>query len=83
MQRSEIYNPYFRYLYAKRGYEQGLLAFEAFVLEGKYKLGIFSNGYTELFSIDDKPVENVGLKKELFDQIKQYITVCDLDDIAL
>lgn len=83
LQRSEIYNPDFKYLYTKRGYEQGLLAFEAFVFEGQYKLGVFSNGYTELFSTRDEPVENVALKKELFDQIKQYITVCGLDDINL
>lgn len=35
LQRSEIYNPDFRYLYAKRGYEQGLLAFETFVFDGE------------------------------------------------
>jgi hypothetical protein len=83
LQRSEIYNPDFRYLYAKRGYEQGLLAFEAFILEGKYKLGVFSNGYTELFSTDDKSVENKALKRQLFDQIKEYITVCALNSINL
>lgn len=82
LQRSEIYNPDFKYLYKKRGYEQGLLAFEVFVFEGKYKLGIFSNGWTELVSTeDDELLENEVLKKQLFDQIKEYITVCSLDMI--
>lgn len=83
LQRSEIYNPDFRYLYAKRGYEQGLLAFEAFVFEGKHKLGIFANGQTELYSINDEPMENMVLKKQLLDQIKQYITVCGLETVSL
>lgn len=84
LQRSEIYNPDFKYLYEKRGFKQGLLAFEAFVFEGKYKLGIFANGYTELVSAeDDGQVENITLKKQLFEQIKEYITVCSLDIISL
>lgn len=83
LQRSEIYNPDFKYLYAKRGYEQGLLAFEAFVFEGKYKLGIFSNGQTELFSIIDEQIEDNELKKHLLNEIKEYITVCNLDVVTL
>lgn len=84
IQRSEIYNPDFQFLYEKRGYKQGLLAFEAFVFDGKYKLGIFSNGKTELVSTkDDEPMENEILKKQLFEQIKEYITVCSLELIDL
>lgn len=84
IQRSEIYNPDFQFLYEKRRYKQGLLAFEAFVFDSKYKLGIFSDGKTELVSTeDDEPMENETLKKQLFDQIKEYITVCSLELIDL
>ncbi|MDE7177478.1 MAG: hypothetical protein K2O59_06640 [Lachnospiraceae bacterium] len=84
IQRSEIYNPDFKFLYEKRGYRQGLLAFEVFLFDGKYKLGIFSNGQTELISTeDDESVKNEILKKQMFDQIKEYITVCSLESIDL
>lgn len=83
VQRSEIYNPDFRFLYEKNGYAQGLLAFEAFVFEEGYKLGIFSNGYTELVSVNDELLVDAGKKSELLDRIKQYITVCSANEIVL
>lgn len=83
VQRSEIYNPDFQFIYERYGYAQGLLSFEAFIFEEGYKLGIFSNGYTELSSVDDEQLVDVEKKSELFDRIEQYITVCGTDGIVL
>lgn len=84
VQRSEIYNPDFQYVYKKCGKEQYLLAFEAFIFENGYKLGIYSNGYTELVEIEtDELVENADMKKELYQMIREYITVCKSEDIVL
>lgn len=83
VQRSEIYNPDFHYIYEKRGYAQGLLAFEAFVFEEGYKLGIFSNGCTELVSVNDEQLADEDKKGGLLERIKKDITVCGVDEIVL
>lgn len=83
IQRSEIYNPDFRFLYEKNGFVQGLLAFEAFVFEDGYKLGVYSNGFTELASLRDELITDQERKRELLSKIEKYITVCSLDKIVL
>lgn len=83
IQRSEIYNPDFRFLYGKYGFVQGLLAFEAYIFEEGYKLGIFSNGYTELVSLKDELITDQRKKRELLDKIEKFITVCSLEEIVL
>lgn len=83
IQRSALYNPDFQFIYRKYGQEHGLLAFEAFVFENNYKLVIFSDGITELFSIEDEKKVNGKLKEELFSQIKDFVTVCELENVKL
>lgn len=81
--RSEIYNPDFRYLYKKTGNAHGLLAFEAFVFDGGYKLAVFSDGETRLYMTEtDYEAEDIRIKETLLDRIKDEITVCDLSKIA-
>lgn len=82
--RSELYNPDFRYLYKEIGKEQCLLAFEAFVFETGYKLLIYSNGVTELFrACNDEKCSDDSVIRELFYDIKDYITVCDSERIKV
>lgn len=76
--RSELYNPDFRYLYNSLGKETYLNAFEAFVFENGYKLIIFSNSEIELYNANEiKITGNENLVKELIEQVKNDITVCD------
>lgn len=75
--RSEIYNPDFKYLYRKAGYERGLLAFEAFVFQEGYKLAVYADGTTELYLAEtDQGIDDMSVKERLFDRIKDEITVC-------
>jgi len=78
MGRSGLYNPDFRFLYEMIGKKQYLQAFECFLFDTGYKLIIFENGYTELrFVQDDRLTEDDGKKKELLEEIREEITVCD------
>lgn len=82
--RSELYNPDFQYLYKKIGKEQCLLAFEAFVFETGYKLLIYANGVTELYRVcNDEKCSDDSVIWELFNDIKDYITVCDSERIKV
>ncbi len=82
--RSELYNPDFRYLYKEIGKEQCLLAFESFVFATGYKLLIYANGITELFRIEnDEKCSNNSVLRELFNEIKDDITVCDSERIKV
>lgn len=77
--RSEIYNPDFKYLYHKCGYEQELLAFEVFICSGGSKLAIYSNGVSELFCADNEDVIADSEKKaRLISMVKDNVTVCDV-----
>ena len=76
--RSEIYNPDFKYIYHKCGYDQELLAFEVFVFADGMKLAIYSDGKSELFSAeDDQKIRDDRKKNALLKKVKQKITVCD------
>lgn len=84
VQRSEIYNPDFRFLYKKNGYGHDLLAFEVFIFKDGYKMAIFSDGLTELFnSADDSQIEDLELKKNLFCQIREALTVCEPERVKI
>ena len=74
--RSEIYNPDFRYIYKKADIERGILAFELFVFKEGYKLAVYSDGVAEVYLLEtDVKIINGKLKMELFDRIKNSITV--------
>lgn len=76
--RSEIYNPDFRYLYHKCGFDQELLALEVFIFTDGMKLAIYSNGKSELFLAEnDQEVMDDEKKKALIRRVKSRITVCD------
>lgn len=82
IQRSAIYNPDFQYLYKKCGQEQGLKAFEAFIFEDRRKLAVYENGYIELAE-NDVVIENGQKERELFEVIKDRVTVCKCDAIKM
>lgn len=84
MARSELYNPDFRFLYGMIGKEQYLQAFECFAFEDGYKLVVFGNGYTELYlqqGDGDIAAENARKKAELFQKVRDEVTVCDVSKI--
>ena len=75
--RSEIYNPDFQYLYKKADIERGILAFEVFVLKKDIKLAVYSDGIAEVYLLEtDAKINNEKLKMELYNRIKNSITVC-------
>lgn len=69
-----MYNPDFKFLYRKLGYEEDLLAFEAFIFEDGYKILIFSNGRKRAYKQDVEIVDSNKIE-ELFDIVKDDITV--------
>lgn len=76
--RSELYNPDFQYLYKEIGKSQCLLAFEAFVFANGYKLLVYADGTLELYRTEcDEKCNNDSVIWELFQKIKDDITVCD------
>ncbi len=80
--RSDIYNPDFKYLYKKENHERGLLAFEVFIFQNGYKLAIYSDGTVELyFSGTDTEVYDAKIKKKLWEEVREKITVCDKCDV--
>ena len=74
--RSELYNPDFQYLYREIGKEKCLLAFEVFIFEDGYKLGVYGDGSVELLGLDDMRKYNTENRKNAFlERINPYITV--------
>ena len=74
-QRSEIYNPDYKYIYKKCGYEQGLLAFECFEFEDEYKLVVFENKVINL-AFRNELIEDEEKKKIYLKKVEKLITVC-------
>ena len=76
IQRSQIYNPDFKYLYKRAGYKQGLLAFECFVFKSGYKLVVYSNGVIELYdSKTEKRIDDDNIIRNLKETVLNDITV--------
>ena len=76
IQRSQIYNPDFKYLYKRAGYKQGLLAFECFVFKSGYKLVVYSNGVIELYdSKTEKRIDDDNIIRNLKEIVLNDITV--------
>ncbi len=70
--RSAIYNPDFKFLYAKADKNTELLAFEGFVFKEGWKLLIFSNGLTKLYNVQtDEPLEDDNLKSFLLSKVEK------------
>lgn len=78
--RSAIYNPDFKRLYKKAGFEKGLQAFELFVIDDKYKLAVYEDGSAELYSINDMKLEDKEILVSLYKQVQTSITVCTMED---
>ena len=74
VQRSQIYNPDFKYLYKILGAEQGLLAFELFIFENGYKVVIYSDGKIELY-LDENKINKIEMQQYLYNVVKGYVTV--------
>ena len=75
--RSEIYNEDFKYLYRELRFERGLKAFEVFLFQDGWKLVIYADGVTELYSAtDDTLIEDAQRKKALLLQVSRSISVC-------
>lgn len=74
VQRSQIYNPDFKYLYKILGAEQGLLAFELFIFENGYKIVIYSDGKIELY-LDENKINKIEMQQYLYNVVKDYVTV--------
>lgn len=84
VQRSEIYNPDFRFIYKKNGYEHNLLAFEVFLFRDGYKMAVFADGKVELFVYPNEiKIEDMHLKRHLFYKIREALTVCDIGQVKL
>lgn len=77
VQRSELYNPDFRYLYKKASFEKGLLAYEMFIFASGYKLVIYASGEKELYNINDEKISDDAKTGELYQVIKNEITVVE------
>ncbi|MDE6568602.1 MAG: hypothetical protein K2K70_12850 [Lachnospiraceae bacterium] len=77
IQRSEIYNPDFRFIYGKAGKQQELKAFEAFVFRDGRKLIVYSDGVIRICDHNDKLIQDQSVKDELWGKIKSYVTVTD------
>lgn len=74
--RSAIYNGQFRQLFKLMNCDYNGEAFEGFIFNNGYKLLVFSNGKTELYSTDDdSTIEDREIKDELYQRIRNEITV--------
>lgn len=81
--RSELYNPDFRYLYKEIGKENCLMAFETFVFADGYKLMVYADGTLALYQTEsDERCGDDVVMRELFQNIKAYMTVCDAEKIS-
>lgn len=80
--RSAIYNPDFKYLYGEADKNTELLAFEGFIFKDGWKLLIFSNAQTKLYNAQtDEPAESEEIKNALLFKVKDFISVCDKENI--
>ena len=79
IQRSEIYNPDFCYLYKKNGREKELQAFELFIFRDGVQLMIYADGTIEEIMEDGRSVED---KWDRLKCVEEEITVCSKEDIA-
>lgn len=77
VQRSQIYNPDFCYIYHKYGYDRELQAFEYFIFEDNYRLAVYADGNTELYNGSDL-VNDELCKTKYISCVKKDITVCNL-----
>ena len=68
--RSELYNPDFKYLYNSISKGKYLMAFEAFIIDNRYKFIIFSDGEIELYEL---PSENRIYDEELINDLKKSV----------
>lgn len=75
IQRSEIYNPDFQYLYRKAGKQQELSAFEAFVFEDGRKLVVYADGTIKLCNHNDELLGDHNEEEKLWMKVKDYVTV--------
>lgn len=80
VQRSEIYNPDFCYLYKKNGREKELQAFELFVFRDGVQLMVYADGTVELVS--EGKTNNINTDERL-KCVEEDISVCDILDIIL
>ena len=79
IQRSEIYNPDFCYLYKKNGREKELQAFELFIFRDGVQLMIYADGTIEEIMEDGRSVED---KWDRLKCVEEEMTVCSKEDIA-
>ena len=77
VQRSEIYNPDFCYLYKKNDREKELQAFELFIFRDGTQLMVYADGTFELFAESEIRETDV---KELFKCIGSDLTVCSREN---
>lgn len=75
IQRSEIYNPDFKFLYGKAGKQQELKAFEAFIFRDGRKLVVYSDGLIRLCDRNDELIQDQNAQEELWHKVKPYVTV--------
>lgn len=79
VQRSEIYNPDFRFLYEKAGYKHDLLAFEAFIFANGYELAVYADGKIELYLTEtNERLKDPYIEISLLNKVRSEITVCTL-----
>lgn len=74
-QRSEVYNPDYKYIYKSLGFDKGMQAFEIFIFEDKYKLVVYRNKEIELYDADDERISDIDKCHRLYDIVKNYITL--------
>ena len=75
IQRSEIYNQDFKYLYKCMNFEKGIKAFEMFIFRSGYKLVIYSDGEKELYNSNDNLIDDEVLLRDLEAKIREKVTL--------
>lgn len=80
IQRSDIYNPDYHFIYKKLEYDKGLQAFEAFIFKDQSKLVVYKDGTIELYDKTDQLILDDGKSEKYFSLIKEKITVVNINE---
>jgi hypothetical protein len=76
MARSAIYNPDFKKLYKKMGFEIDLMGFECFLFRDGIKILVYENGMIRFFLNDVEIEADYEKYATRIDKIREYVTIC-------
>lgn len=72
--RSALYNPDFKWIYSKMGWNRFLREFEGFIFDDGYKLLLFGDGTIELY-FEGREELDQNIKSSLIEEIREYISI--------